>query len=209
MMEPTGYANHSGMILRPATIADRREIYEWAAHSDLTAFMMGPPDYPDAPVPSWEEFCGDYDDSYFSGDWPASANEGRSFLIEIDGTRVGHISCSPIETPSSASSLGQVRATHSRVELDIWLASSRFAGHGYGTAAIGLLVGHLIDRLGIGEFILRPSKRNPRAISAYCKAGFRELQLPAAERLKRFGPGDTDDEVVLMLIAAVHRNDGS
>ena len=51
--------------LRPAVASDRRQVYEWLARSDVTPSMMGPPDYPDHPIPSWEEFCADYLPHYF------------------------------------------------------------------------------------------------------------------------------------------------
>jgi len=64
--------------LRPARKSDRGKIYDWLTQSDLTSSIMGPPDYPDHPVPSWDEFCKDYTLSFFnsSGD-----GKGRNIII--------------------------------------------------------------------------------------------------------------------------------
>jgi hypothetical protein len=37
------------VALRLSTLADRRTIYDWFAHSDLTSSMAGEPLFPDEP----------------------------------------------------------------------------------------------------------------------------------------------------------------
>lgn len=71
--------------------------------------------------------------------------------------------------------------------------------HGYGPDALVALTAHLNSKLGIGTFILRPSARNKRAISAYQKAGFTLVPMPAAQQTEMYGPGDYDDAVVLLM----------
>ena len=66
------------VALRPAVEADRTSVYAWLARSDLTPSMMGPPRFPDHPVPAWEEFCADYKPHYFDGSLP---HAGRCFII--------------------------------------------------------------------------------------------------------------------------------
>ena len=105
------------MSLRPALASDRRHIYEWLAESDVTPSMMGPPDYPDHPVPTWEEFCADYLPHYFDDSEPFS---GRCFIIVADGQDVGVVCYNAIEE--------QRRLT----ELDIWLRSEADCGKNYG-----------------------------------------------------------------------------
>jgi hypothetical protein len=39
------------ILLREAEETDRRQVYEWLALSDLTPSMMGPPAFPDHPIP--------------------------------------------------------------------------------------------------------------------------------------------------------------
>ena len=60
------------IILSPASAEDARPIYEWLACSDLTATMLGPPTYPELPVPTWEQFRADYLDHFFDGSSPVS-----------------------------------------------------------------------------------------------------------------------------------------
>ena len=40
------------ITLRPATKNDRRDIYMWLVASDVTASMMGPPTFPEVPIPT-------------------------------------------------------------------------------------------------------------------------------------------------------------
>jgi diamine N-acetyltransferase len=143
---------------------------------------MGPPQFPDAPVPTWDQFCNDYQPYYFDGSRPQA---GRSYLIEVRGEPVGHVSYSEMDP---------VRGF---AELDIWLRSEKCCGHGYGSDAIGALTRHLHEAFGITEFIMRPSRRNPRAIRAYARAGFVQLPLTDEEQRALYGPGDYADTVVM------------
>jgi diamine N-acetyltransferase len=175
--------------LSPAMLADRREIYEWAACSDLTATMMGPPEFFENPVPTWEEFCDDYGAFFFDGSRP---ERGRSFIIQhIDtGETVGHISY-------------DCHGDRPRfVELDMWMRDSSCCGHGYGSEALRLLCDHLQATLGIREMILRPSARNLRAIRSYEKAGFVRVDLTQREMAARYGPGEYRDTVVMRRLLA-------
>lgn len=62
--------------LRPATLSDKGQMYEWAAKSDITSSMMGPPIFNDNPIPTWEEFIKDYDVHFFNDENP---DNGRSY----------------------------------------------------------------------------------------------------------------------------------
>jgi RimJ/RimL family protein N-acetyltransferase len=147
------------ITLRPARQDDRKQIYQWLAQSDVTAKMMGLPDYPDNPVPDQDEFLADYTDQYFNDNEPYS---GRSYIILHDGVPAGHINYN--EFPRGTTT----------VELDIWLAGSAFCNKGIGTDAINTLCSHLAPALGCRKFILAPSGRNKAAIRAYEKCGFRK-----------------------------------
>ena len=170
------------VTLRPAREDDRRAIYEWLAESDLTSSMLGPPHFPDAPVPSWEQFCEDYGPHFFDGTRP---EVGRSFLIEVAGETVGHINYDGLDFARSLA------------ELDIWLRSSEVCGRGYGSDALVALSRDLHETFGVTEFILRPSQRNARAIRAYSKAGFVRLPLTNEQQARIYGPGDYSDTVVM------------
>ena len=163
--------------------SDRRHVFEWLAKSDVTASMMGPPGYPDHPVPDWEDFCADYVPHYSDNSEPQS---GRCFIIVAKGQDVGVVCHNAIDE--------QRRLT----ELDIWLRSEADCGKGYGSNALRLLCQHLYELYGVKEFIVRPSKRNRRAIAAYERACFKLLSLTPAEQRMKFGEGDCRDSVVLL-----------
>ncbi|MCI0360798.1 MAG: GNAT family N-acetyltransferase [Planctomycetaceae bacterium] len=170
------------VTLRLAREHDRRAIYQWLAESDLTSSMLGPPDFPETPVPTWEKFGEDYGPHFFD---ETRKELGRSFIIEVDGKAVGHVSYDAIDL------------TCGHAEIDIWLRSREVCGHGYGSDALVALTRYLYETFGIAEFIMRPSRRNPRAIRVYAKAGFTMLPLTSDEQTRIYGPGDYSDTVVM------------
>lgn len=170
------------VTLRPAQECDRRAIYQWLAESDLTSLMMGPPHFPDAPVPTWAQFCKDYGPHFFDG---TRQEVGQSFIIEVDGPAVGHV---------NYDGLGSGRGV---AELDIWLRAGEVCGKGYGSDALVALTHHLHETFGVIEFIMRPSRRNSRAIQAYARAGFSVLPLTNEQQATIYGSGDYVDTVVM------------
>lgn len=171
--------------LRPTTPADKRTIFEWATQSDATPAMMGPPLYPDNLPPTWEEFCEDHLPHFFDGSAPEL---GRSYLIVVNGEAVGQVYYNDIEVVDG------IR----RTELDIWMRSEKDCGHGYGSEAILLLCQHLFEQLGVTQFMMQPSVRNPRAIRAYEKIGFVRQNLTAGEAQAIWGVSDYFDSVYMV-----------
>ena len=169
--------------LRPALEQDRPAVYQWLAESDLTASMLGPPDFCDAPAPTWVQFCDDYGGHFFDG---TRQEVARSFIIEAHGRAVGHVNYDGMDLMRRFA------------ELDIWLRSSEVCGRGFGSDALLALTRHLHEAFGITDFILRPSRRNTRAMRAYVKAGFLLLPLTNDEQVERYGPGDYSDTVVMV-----------
>jgi diamine N-acetyltransferase len=145
--------------LRPAEIEDRRKIFEWLTQSDITPSMMGPPIYPDHPVPSWEEFKQDYSESFFK---TSEQLTGKNYIILIYGKEIGTIGFDNLDIRTKS------------VDLDIWMKSEKFCGHGYGPDAVDALVQFLYHTHGVILFRVDPSSRNTRAITAYRKSGFTE-----------------------------------
>lgn len=170
------------VTLRPATVDDRRDIYRWLVDSDVTPSMIGPPEFPEIAAPSWEEYSADYALHFFDGSRP---ERGRSFIIEVDGEAVGHVSYDGLAPDRPIA------------ELDIWMRSLACCGHGYGADALMALMHHLHAQVAVELFIIRPSQRNPQAIRACTKAGFRPSPLTPAELLLRDGPGEFVDTVTL------------
>ena len=174
--------------LIPATLDDRQKVYEWCFHSETTKSHIGPPDYPETQIPSYEEFCDDYEDYYFTGTRP---NDGRGFLIVNDGDPVGFISYAAFHLKPGIA------------ELDNWISSEANCGKGFGTDAIIALGNYLHEAMGIEEIIMAPSIKNTRAIRAYEKAGLIKTSLPMCtflldEYIPLYGDGDygADETVV-------------
>jgi diamine N-acetyltransferase len=159
--------------LRPVGPADLRPAYEWMCCSDSTASMLEPPDFPDSPVPTWEEFCDDWK-PYFDGSAP---DRGRCFIILADGDPVGVIAHSDIYAAEDG---------HLFTEIDIWLRSRAHCGQGYGPQALNLLCAWLEQESAVREFVMQPSGRNTQALRAYQKAGFVRVGLPPKEAAIRF-----------------------
>lgn len=165
--------------LRRAIKQDRQKIYRWLAQSDATAEMMGPPNFPDHPVPSYVEFCADYDDTAFQG----ADSEFQIFVISVDGEEVG---------------VTQFWIKQGCAELDIWIARRRFWGIGVGSHVLRQLA--TILKGEVHTLVIRPSSRNQRAIAAYKKAGF-EPYDPCIHYLPTYfleDGFDYDDAVILV-----------
>jgi len=146
------------VTLIPATLADRRRIFDWLTASDITSSMLGPPDFPGNPPPTWEEYDEDYVEYFFTDRFP---QQGRCFLIEVNGEAVGQINYNDIDLEKSC------------VEFDIWMREKKVCGKGYGPDAIDALCSYVKEKFGCRYVILAPSARNAAAIRAYEKAGFR------------------------------------
>jgi len=168
------------ITLVPALLADRRDVYNWCFHSETTKSHIGPPDYPDMEIPTYEEFCEDYTDYYFDGTRPA---DGRGYIIQASRQPVGFLSyCSFHLKPHYS-------------ELDIWMNSEANCGKGYGTDAIAALVPYLAENLGIRWAIMRPSCKNTRAVASYKKVGFVQSDMMPQEYMRpeyieAYGDGD-------------------
>ncbi len=146
--------------LRSCISSDFEKIYQWLFYSNIPYFRdlikvehMGV-------IPTIEEFQLDYPSFFFDGSAP---EKGRGFII-INSLKeeVGHISYTSFHLLPGIS------------ELDIWLSGNKYTCKGYGPIAIKLLTDHLFD-LDYRTMIMRPSKMNVHAISAYKKAGLHEI----------------------------------
>jgi RimJ/RimL family protein N-acetyltransferase len=171
-----------GVVLRPAAIADRRQVFEWLAHSDITSATNGPPIFPEKPIPTWDEFCDADSLPYFTDSAP---HLGRCYLIPAIDEAVGQVTYNDIHH----------HAGRARTELDIWMRSETDCGPGFGTRALLLLCAYLGERFGVEEFMVQPSARNPRAIRAYQKIGFRPLGISVEASRELWGPNDHVDSV--------------
>jgi len=92
--------------LKPSEESDREKIYYWLCHSDLTSSVMGPPKYPEYPIPTFEDFCDEYALSFFnaSGD-----GKGRVFIVFANGADIGTVGYDLLDKGMN------------RVILDMWM----------------------------------------------------------------------------------------
>jgi len=133
------------VTLKRARITDRARVYEWLIGSDLTANLMGGAMFPDHPIPSLEAFSADYPDFFYDGSRPYA---GRMLIVSVNGEDIGCISHGAIDLRNDV------------VELDVWLAERRLAGHGFGSEALVVLCDWLLANYGVNRFLVRPSRRN-------------------------------------------------
>ena len=141
--------------------------------------------FPERPVPATEDSSQKFDPHYLDGTAPEL---GRCFLIIVDGEPVGQVTYNDI----------MEREGRKRVELDIWMRSEACCGKGYGTDAPDAICRLLHDRFGVEEFMVQPSARNPRAIHAYEKVGFKRLEVPIETARDLWGLNDYCDSVHLV-----------
>jgi diamine N-acetyltransferase len=182
-------ASGTRVAIRRARLQDRPRIHEWLVHSDLTPNVFGPL-FPERPLMTLEEFASRYANSYFDGTRPYA---GRAFVLSVQGEEIGCIAHGPIDLLNDV------------VELDVWLSEKKLAGRGMGSEALVLLADWLQATYGVNRFLVRPSRRNVRALRAMRRAGFRETDLPAAEVIAKLHlpAGEYVDEVLLFRILPV------
>lgn len=174
------------VTLRRTQPADAERAYEWMVLSDLTPLFVGPPLYPDLPVPSRAQFDALYPRRLFGRSNPY---DGRALIIRAAADDVGILIYSDVHLLQGA------------VELELWLAEKRFCGHGFGSDALRLACTWLQSELGVDTFVLRPSRRNVRALRAARRAGFRTVQAEADLLLRDLGLGGdplADSEMMLL-----------
>jgi RimJ/RimL family protein N-acetyltransferase len=162
------------IVIEAATLADRRRVYDWMTSPGIVERMMGPPDFPDSEVPSYEEFVESWVEHYWTH---VSGELGRLFLIVSAGVKVGVIAHNDVVTTAAGD-----RAS----ELDMWLRGPGHTGRGIGRAAIAALLPRLAQDAGVETAFLQPSARNTRAIRCYEKAGFSRVALGSEQAAAHF-----------------------
>jgi RimJ/RimL family protein N-acetyltransferase len=141
------------------TVEEIPLFFEWATQSDAAPYWYG--ELSGDQVPTFEEFLKDWKRYYFDGSEP---DKGRCFMILIDDTAIGQINYNEIDRKNNS------------VDLDILIAEDRYKNKGYGTDALQTLTGYLFGRMGIQTCWIDVACKNPRAIRAYQKAGFKIIK---------------------------------
>ena len=181
-MKHPDYIDGERIRLRPAFLSDRCQIFQGLARSDVTDILLGHPSQTSTPLLSYDDFCDDYKEYFFDDSNP---ERGRCFVIEVDLQAVGQVNYNDIDKGRSTT------------ELDIWMLSERYCGHGHGSEALSLLCDYLQSRLDVKGFYIKPSASNTRAIRCYEKAGFKRIFLSDEDALREYGPKDSVDTVYM------------
>ena len=160
------------VALQRSTPQDLVRSYQWLTQSDLTSRWMGPPWFPERTVPSLEQFKQLYPAHYFDGSRPF---EGRALVLRSAALELGMLVWHRVDLMRDI------------VELEVWLAGSEYSRQGMAAEALELASACLQANFGVNRFLLRPSRRNVRALRCGRRAGFRETDFEPSEVARRLG----------------------
>jgi len=160
------------VVLRRALPQDIARAYHWLAGSDLTPCSLGPPWFDERPIPTVEQFLTQFRPSYFSGTAPF---DGRALIVRSAATDLGVLAWHRVDLMRDL------------VELDIWLAGDEYCRQGIAAEALELACTWLQASYGANRFLLRPSRRNVRALRCARRAGFRETDFEPSDVSGRLG----------------------
>jgi len=165
-------ASGDKVVLRRALPQDVAHAHGSMARSDLTPTWIGPPWFAERPIPTLEQFLMRYPRHYFDGSRPF---DGRVLVLSAEQEDAGILVWRRIDLMRDL------------VELEVWLAATRFCRRGIATEALELACRWLQSNCGVNRFLLRPSRRDVRALRCARRAGFRETDLEPADVLVRLG----------------------
>ena len=165
-------ASGQKVALRRAAPQDIVRAHHWLSGSDLTATWIGAPWFAERPIPTFEQFLLRYPPHTFDGTRPF---EGRALVLSSAAVDLGILVWRRIDLMRDL------------VELDIWLAGTEYCRRGLAAEALELLCGWLQSSYGVNRFLLRPSRRNVRALRCARRAGFRETDFEPSDVLSRLG----------------------
>ena len=135
--------------LRPMTHADATHLVRWANDADFSWFQ-------------WGRKPGRVPDDDAARKWMDVLTERRGavFVIEHEGRAIGQANYRDVQPKGKSAEVG------------IGIGEPGLWGKGLGREALGLLVRHLVDDLGLHRIYLSVLAYNDRAISSYQAAGF-------------------------------------
>jgi RimJ/RimL family protein N-acetyltransferase len=137
------------VTLRPMTHADAPHAVRWANNAEFAWFQWGrkPGRFPDdAAARNWMDVIAEH--------------RGVMFVIEYEGRPVGQVNYRDLQPKGKSAEVG------------IGIGEPALWGKGLGREALGLLVKHLVDDLGVHRVSLSVLAYNDRAIASYKAAGF-------------------------------------
>ena len=137
------------VTLRPMTHADAPHAVRWANDAEFAWFQWGrkPGRFPDdAAARAWMDVIAEH--------------RGVMFVIEYEGRPIGQVNYRDLQPKGKSAEVG------------IGIGEPALWGKGLGREALGLLVRHLVDDLGVHRVSLSVLSYNDRAIASYKAAGF-------------------------------------
>lgn len=137
------------VTLRPMTHTDAPHLVRWANDPDFSWYQWGrrPGRFPDdAAARAWMDVIAE--------------NRGVVFAIEHAGRPIGQ------------ANYRDLRPKGKSAEVGIGIGEPSLWGQGLGREALGLLVKHLVDDLGVHRVALSVLAYNDRAIASYKASGF-------------------------------------
>jgi RimJ/RimL family protein N-acetyltransferase len=137
------------VALRPMTHADAPHLVRWASDPDFAWYQ-------------WGRRPGRFRDDEAARKWidAIAENRGAVFAIEHEGRSIGQ------------ANYRDLRPKGKSAEVGIGIGDPLLWGKGLGREALGLLVKHLVDDLGVHRVSLSVLAFNDRAIASYKAAGF-------------------------------------
>jgi len=136
--------------LRPMTYADAPHLVRWANDPDFTWYQ-------------WGRRPGRFADEAAARTWMdiiTTEHHGVVFVIEHQGRPIGQANYRDLQPKGKSAEVG------------IGIGEPALWGKGLGREALGLLVRHLVDDLGVHRVSLSVLAYNDRAIASYRAAGF-------------------------------------
>jgi N-acetyltransferase len=137
------------VTLRPMTHADAPHLVRWANDPDFAWYQ-------------WGRRPGRFADEEAGRKWMDVITERRGvvFVIEHEGRPIGQANYRDLQPKGKSAEVG------------VGIGEPSLWGKGLGREALGLLVKHLVDDLGVHRVTLSVLAYNDRAISSYRAAGF-------------------------------------
>lgn len=180
--------------INPGNTQRPKKIYEWCYQSETTKYHSGPPNFPNNPIQTYEDFFssdnGGYTDYFFTG---AKPEDGRGYIILNNDEPIGFISYTAFHLKPGIA------------EMDLWMGADANCGNGFGTDALISLGNYLNKEMGISKLIIAPSAKNKRAVRSYEKSGFKKTDKPMSdflldEYVDDFGDGDYGEDETSILV---------